>query len=159
MQISRLIAAATAAAALVLSGCGTANTAATVDGTRISESGVLATSEQVNRVSSQPMQPAQVLTQLIIQPTVAEVLAERGVTISDAAARSAVPDIGEPEPYLLDIVKLNMGIQQMTDAEREEAIGRIQELDVNVNPRYGTFDAERGTIAPVTADWISAPAQ
>lgn len=159
VKTPRLLVAAAASAALLLSGCGTANTAAIVDGHRITESGVLATVEQVNQLSSQPMSPGAVVSQLIIEPTVAEVLAERGVTISDASARSAAAAIGSPTPYLIDIVKLNLGIGQLTEDERVEAIERIKDLDISVSPRFGTFDPERGVITAETADWIAEPAQ
>lgn len=155
MKTPRLLAAAVAAAALLLAGCGNANTAAVVEGNRITESGVLAAAEQANTVASQPMEPRQVLAQLIIQPTVLEVLAERGVTVTDAAARSVLSEVGDPAPYLLDIVKLNLGINQLTEDERTEAIARIQDLDVEVNPRYGTFDPESGLITAADADWIA----
>ena len=158
MKTPRLLAAA-AGAALLLSGCGTANTAAVVDGHRISESGVLETIEQVNQLSSQPMTAGAVLSQLIIEPAVTEVLAERGVTVSESSARSAASAIGSPTPYLLDIVKLNLGIGQLTEEERSEAIERIKDLDISVSPRYGTFDPERGVITAETADWIAEPAQ
>lgn len=161
VKTTRLLAAATAAGALLLSGCGTAgtaNTAAIVDGKRITESGVLAATEQVNQIAGQPVPARQVVTQLIIAPTVAQVLAERGGTSSEAAARSAVASVGDPEPYLIDLVRLSLDLNAMTEEERTEAIARIQDLDVEVNPRYGSFDPERGAVSPVTPDWIADPA-
>lgn len=159
MKTPRLIVAAAASAALLLSGCGTANTAAVVDGHRISESGVLETLGQVNELSSQPMSAGAVLSQLIIGPTISDVLAERGVTVSEASARSAAAGIGSPTPYLLDVIKLNLGIGQLTEEERTEAIERIKDLDISVSPRYGSFDAERGIVTAEVADWIAEPAQ
>ena len=50
MKTPRLLVAAAAATALLLSGCGTKDTAAIVNGERISESAVLATTEQVNQI-------------------------------------------------------------------------------------------------------------
>ncbi|NLJ52869.1 MAG: hypothetical protein GX344_01870 [Intrasporangiaceae bacterium] len=158
MKTPRLLAAA-AGAALLLSGCGTANTAAVVEGHRITESGVIETVDQVNMLTTQPVDAGAVLSQLIIEPTVAEVLAERGVTVSDASARSAAASVGSPTPYLLDIIKLSLGIGQLTEDERIEAIERIKDLDISVSPRFGTFDPERGVITAETADWIADPAQ
>lgn len=158
MKTTRLLAAVIAAAALALTGCGRADTAAVVDGHVISESGVLATSEQVAEYASQPMPTSDVINRLVVLPSLLDVLEERGVTISDAAARSAVAGIDSPTPYLLDLARLDLAIGAMTQEDMVEVTSRLQELDVQVNPRYGSFNAEQASVVATSPDWIADPA-
>jgi hypothetical protein len=159
VKTRRLIAVAAATAALVLTGCGRADTAAVIDGQVITESGVLAASEQIAEYATQPLPPRDIVNRLIILPPVLDVLGERGVTISDAAARSAVAGIADPSPYLLDIARLDLAIGQMTPEDQQEVIARIQEADVEVNPRYGTFNAEQAAVVPTDPDWLAGTAE
>lgn len=158
MKTPRLLVAAIASAALLLSGCGTANTAAVVDGHRITQSGLQEATEQIAQYAPQPMPARDVLTRLIIVPTVLGVLGERDVTVSDAAARSALSDIDSPVPYLLDLTKLDLAIGQLTDQDFAEITSRLGDLDVDVNPRYGAFSPEQVAVVPDTAEWIANPA-
>jgi hypothetical protein len=154
VKTPRLLAAVIAAAALVLTGCGRADTAAVVDGHVITESGVLAASEQVAQYATQPLPPADIVNRLVVLPPVLEVLEERGVTISDAAARSAVSGITDPAPYLLDLARLDLAIGQMTQEDMQNVIARLQEAEVEVNPRYGTFDPQQAAVVATQPDWI-----
>ena len=154
MKTRRLIAAALAAAALVLTGCGRADTAAVVDDHVITESGVLAASEQVAEYATQPLPPGDIVNRLVVLPAVLQVLEERGVTISDAAARSAVSGINDPAPYLLDLARLDLAIGQMTQEDMQNAIALLQEAEVEVNPRYGTFDPEQAAVVATQPAWI-----
>ncbi len=156
MKTPRLLVAAAAATALLLSGCGTKDTAAIVNGERISESAVLATTEQVNQIVAEPMSSSSIVQQLIVLPTVVEVLKERGVTISDAAAASALSGVAEPTPYLVDMARLQLGVQQLTEADYAEITTRLADTDVRVSPRFGTFNAEDFTIQAGTPDWIAS---
>lgn len=158
MKTPRLLVAAIASAALLLTGCGTANTAAVVDGHRITQSGLREATEQIAQYAQQPMPARDVLTRLIIVPTVLQVLGERDVTISEAAARSALSDIEGPVPYLMELTKLDLAIGQMTEQDFAEITTRLSELDVDVNPRYGTFNPEQVAVVPETAGWIANPA-
>lgn len=158
MKTPRLLVAAVAGAALLLSGCGTVNTAAVVDGHRITQSGLQEATEQIAQYAPQPMPARDVLTRLIIAPTVLEVLGERDVTITDAAARSRLADIDGPVPYLLDLTKLDLAIGQMTQEDFTEITSRLTEIDVDVNPRYGEFNPEQVAVVPATAEWITSPA-
>ena len=157
MKTPRLLVAA-AGAALLLSGCGTADTAAIVDGQRITRSGLQEASDQIAQYASRPMEAQDLLTRLIIAPTVLDVLGERDVVITDAAARSTLADIDGPVPYVIDLTKLDLAIGKMTEEDFNEITSRLLELDVEVNPRYGTFDAEQVAVVPQTADWIAGPA-
>lgn len=158
MKTPRLLVAVVASAALLLSGCGTANTAAVVDGQRITQSGLQEATEQIAQYASRPMPARDVLTRLIIAPTVLRVLAERDVTITDAAARSALADIDGPVPYLVDLTRLDLAIGQMTEQDFAEITSRLSDLDVDVNPRYGEFNAEQVAVVPAPAEWIANPA-
>lgn len=154
MKITRLFAAVIAAAVLALTGCGKADTAAVVDGKVITESGVLAAAAQVDEYASQPMATTDLLNRLIVLPSVLGVLGERDVVISDAAARSAVGGIGDPAPYLVDLARLDLAIGAMTEEDLAEVTARLAELDVELNPRYGTFDATQAAIVGTSPEWI-----
>ena len=151
--------AAVAAAALLLTGCVRGDAAAVVDGRTISQSGLQAAVQQIQEASGQAPHPSQILSSLIIGPTVEGILADRGAAISDAAARSNLATLPNPEPYIVELMKVNMGVQSLTNEEREEAIARIQELDVEVSPRYGTFDPAQGQILPESPNWLADPTQ
>lgn len=158
MKTPRMLVAAVAGAALLLSGCGTANTAAIVDGHRITQSGLQEAAEQIAQYAPQPMPARDVLTRLIIAPTVLDVLGEREVTITDAAARSRLADIDAPVPYVVELTRLDLAIGQMTQEDFAEITSRLGELDVDVNPRYGEFNADQVAVVPATAEWIVSPA-
>ena len=154
MKTRRLIAAAIVTAALVLTGCGRADTAAVVDGHVITESGVLEVSDQIAEYATSPLAPRDIVNRLVVLPPVLEVLGERGVTISDAAARSAVSGIADPSPYLLDLARLDLAIGQLTPEDQQNVIARLQEIDVEVNPRYGSFDPQQAAVVASDPDWI-----
>lgn len=149
-----LAAAVTATVALLISGCGTADTAAVVDGRTISEAGVLRASEQIADYAQRAMPARDILNRLVVLPTVLEVLGERGVTVTDAAARSAVAGIGDPSPYLVDLAKLDLAIGQMTQEDMMEVTGRLADLDVEINPRYGRFNPQQASIEATVPDWL-----
>ncbi|MCA1783426.1 MAG: hypothetical protein LC679_14995 [Intrasporangiaceae bacterium] len=104
------------------------------------------------------MPTSDVINRLVVLPSLLDVLEERGVTISDAAARSAVAGIDSPTPYLLDLARLDLAIGQMTQEDMVEVTSRLQELDVEVNPRYGSFNAEQASVVATSPDWIADPA-
>lgn len=156
MKTPRLLAAAAASVALLLSGCGTGDTAAVVDGHRISQSGVLETTAQVNEISSQPLEARAVVSQLIVTPTVLEVLGERGIAVSDAAAMSALAGVKDPNPYFVEMARLQVALSKMTEEDFDEIVSRLGDLDVSVNPRFGTFDPAAVNVLPSTPDWIAS---
>lgn len=157
MKTPRLLVAATAAA-LLLAGCGTKDTAAIVDGHRISESAVLETTAQINAHLSEGMTATTVVQQLVVAPTVVDVLAERGVTVTDAAARSQISSVPSPTPYLLDLVRLQLGVNELTPDEFATVTQRLTDLNVSVSPRFGKLDPETFVIEQVTPDWIAGGA-
>lgn len=156
MKTPRLLAAAAAAVALLLSGCGTGDTAAVVDGHHISESGVLETTAQVNAISSQPLEARAVVSQLIVTPTVLEVLGERGIVVSDAAALAAIEGVKDPNPYFVEMARLQVALSKMTQEDYDEIVARIADVDVSVNPRFGTFDPAAVTVQQSIPDWIAS---
>ena len=79
---------------------------------------------------------------------------ENGKALSDSAARSAIPAIAEPAPSTLELVKASLAFNQLTSTERSEAISLASKADITINPRYGTFDADRVSFDPSTPNWI-----
>src|SRR5690606_16921393 len=136
----------------------TANTAPVVDGHRITQSGRRHATEQIAQYAQQPTPARPALTRLRIAPTVLQVPGARDVSISAAAARAAHSDTDAPVPYLMELTKLDLAIGQMTEQDFAEITTRLSELDVDVNPRYGTFNPEQVAVVPETAGWIANPA-
>ncbi|MDO5503501.1 MAG: hypothetical protein Q4G67_10050 [Actinomycetia bacterium] len=155
MKTPRVLVAAVAAGALLLSGCGAGDQAAVVDGHVISESGVLEAAAQLRENVQQPPGPNQVIDILITAPAVSEMLRERGVSISDEAARSAIPMIANPAPYVVEMVKRDLALRELSQEDQMQLMERIRESDVEVNPRYGSYDHDTLRVTPVVPDWFA----
>jgi hypothetical protein len=110
--------------------------------------------------------PASVLLVLVAEPTVQRIAAENGVAVSDQEAEqlltdlaSDAPDAPEFSPASVAVARfslLQQALSQLPDAEavQEDVLARLEDLDVDVNPRYGELDFSRGGIAPVEHPWL-----
>lgn len=168
-SVRRTVAALVLGAALATAGCGatTADRAAVVDGSVISETELQAAMREVNGMEpallQQPLTPSGTLTALVQAPVVLAVLAEKGVAVSDSVARQAAAQRGlrEPSEATLQIVRLATAIGTaqeqglVTEAEATEVNTRLAALDVEVNPRYGTYDAQAASIQLTQPSWIT----
>jgi hypothetical protein len=163
-------AAALAAAGLVLGGCAAQpGTAATVNGTTISENEVdEATSEFIALTGQEDVTPVAVLNTLVEGAVLDPIATEAGYAVSDAeverfyleqaslAGATASPDVDSPAfidlgRYLLQYNEIYASPDaQAIFAEAETA---RQEADIEVNPRYGQTD-EAGDFVPTVREWI-----
>jgi hypothetical protein len=110
--------------------------------------------------------PASVLLVLVAEPTVQRIAAENGVAVSDQEAEQLLTELasdtpGAPEfgPASVAVARfslLQQGLSQLPDgaAVQEDVLARLQDLDVEVNPRYGDLDFSRGGLAPVEHPWL-----
>lgn len=143
-----LVAALLLAGAAALGGCATSpSNAAVVDGSTISRQTLSASITGAQQVSQ--LTGDQVLS-VLIQAQIAErVAADEGLTITDADREEqlnpqvlAVADARDFALELADvqIVAGEVGEQQFTEA--------LRGADVEVNPRYGSWDPEQVAVNP-----------
>ncbi|WP_454051193.1 hypothetical protein [Cellulomonas sp. Marseille-Q8402] len=142
--------------------------AAVVDGRTIPTSDVeTATSELADVL--QGVTQATVLGVLVQEPTIAAHAPEAGVGVSDQQARDALDqqaeasggaagqEFSEPSVAVMRYVLQIDALQQAGDAQ--QVVADLQEdladLDVTVNPRFGTA-GENGTVGETTYPWLVA---
>ncbi|GAA2726867.1 hypothetical protein [Cellulomonas aerilata] len=110
--------------------------------------------------------PSSLLLVLVAEPTVTEVAAENGVAVSEQEAEQQLaavvaddpeaPDFGPAAVTVARFSLLQQELGQLPDAEEVQAdiLSRLRDLDIDVNPRYGELDFDRGGIAPVEHPWL-----
>jgi hypothetical protein len=163
------VAALAVGAALVLAGCGGPagpNRAAVVDGQVISETSLQAAMAEVNAMDPALLQakltPTGTLTALVQAPVVLTYLDGLGVRVSDSVAKQDARKrgIADPADSTLAIIKLASAIStaqtdgKLTDADAATLTTQLQELDITVNPRYGTFNPQTASIELTTPGWV-----
>jgi len=169
VMVGALTALATAA---VLSACaGQPGAAAVVDGTGIPASDLQTALDELGPYV-QGASPAAVLGVLVIEPTVTEMAAEAGVAASDEDAQAFLDDVvaqttpdEDPtfSPASLAIARYfaaytnlsNLSSQAEVTADITE---RVADLDVEVNPRFGTLGEGNTITAPIPPTWLVGPA-
>jgi hypothetical protein len=146
-----------AAAALALSGCATADTAAVVNGNRISEQEAQLAAQQIQQAQpNSTITTPDAVAALIMAGFINEVADSVGKGLSDSAARAAIPTIENPAPTTLELVKSSLAWNQMTEAEHTKAIDAASRADITINPRYGTFDPKQVRFEQSSPNWIKA---
>ncbi|MGL5908678.1 MAG: hypothetical protein ACRCZP_01670 [Phycicoccus sp.] len=167
--VTVLVAAASLAAVLTAAGCGTVRTdrAAVVDGTVISETEVQQATGEINGMEPALVEgelaPSNTLTALIQAPVVLDYLAGRGVVVSDSVARADAAERGvdDPSAGTLEILKFNRALGQaqesgaLDEAQGQQLTEQLAGLKVEVNPRYGVYDARNVSVQPGSPGWIS----
>jgi hypothetical protein len=171
LSVRRSAAVLALGAALATTGCGatSADRAATVDGTVISESDLQTTMREVNAMEPALVQnalsPSSTLTALVQAPVVLDVLAGKGIAVSDSVARRTATERGlrDPSEGTLQIVRLATAIGnaqqggQITESDAATLQERLGALDVTVNPRYGAFDPQTASVQLTQPGWITSP--
>ncbi len=155
-----------AAGALVTSACSSeVGAAAVVNGNRIEVSTVheaLADLEDITEGLTQ----TDVLGLLILEPMWRSVGSERGVGFTDQEVQtmldSVLAESGEdPQQFSqgsIDVLRADLiSSTLLNDPEQQDAVEdiqmRIEEADVDTNPRFGEFSPEQG-LTPVTPNWL-----
>lgn len=158
------------ALALLLGGCGRPGTAAVVDGERITDAQLATLVADLERLTAPtpdaaPVAPSIALATFVQGPTIEEVGAEAGVATSDqqaidlldsAAAQSSI-ETWDYSPELVQFARLALTRQALqADPEASTEVGdRLAALDVELNPRFGTWDA--GQVTPTAWPWLITP--
>ena len=153
------LAAVAMAAALTVSGCATADTAAVVNGQVISESEAQQAAREINEAfkPQTPLDTPGAVSSLIAAPIINDVAQQVGKAESDSSARSAMPDVAEPAQATIDLVKANFALQKMSDAEKQMVVDELKQAENTNNPRYGSFDRDTGSFEAPSLNWIKLP--
>ena len=151
------IAAAVVAGVLAVSGCATADTAAIVNGHRITEQEVQEATSQITKAyPDSTLDSANALSSLVMAGFINQVADESGKGLSDSAAKAAVAEIEDPSPATLELVKSSLASQQLTTVEQGKVVELARKAEVTLNPRYGTFDAKQVRFDASRPNWIKA---
>jgi hypothetical protein len=151
------IAAAAVAAVLAVSGCATADTAAIVNGQRITEQEVQEATSQITKAyPDSTLDSANALSSLVMAGFINQVADESGKGLSDSAAKAAVGEIVDPSPATLELVKSSLASQQLSTIEQGKVVELARKAEVTINPRYGTFDAKQVRFDASQPNWIKA---
>lgn len=167
--VRHLVAALVLGAALVTAGCGInrASTAAVVDGSVISQSDVTSAMREVNQMEPALLQaeltPSSALTALIQAPVVLDFLGGQGLVVSDSVATGEARSRGveDPSASTLEIIRLASSITaaqgsgQLTQDDTVVLSETLRSQDVEVNPRYGTFNAETSSVDLGLPTWVT----
>lgn len=168
--VRRSVAALALGAALVTAGCGssTADKAAVVDGTVIRETDLQAAMSEINGMDPALLQekltPSGTLTALVQAPVVLDYLEGKGIVVSDsvAAKEAAARGVQEPSDGTLEVIKLASAISaaqqsgQFAEADAQALSEQLRSQDVEVNPRYGTFNPDTASVQLGQPSWVEA---
>jgi hypothetical protein len=170
LSVRRSLAVLALGAALVSAGCSVnrAETAAVVDGNVITEGQLQVAMAQINSMDpallQEPLTPSGALTALVQAPVVLDVLGDKGIVVSDTLATREAQGRGvaNPSGETLQVIRLASAITaaqqsgQITEADGAAITEAMGALDVEVNPRYGTFAPETASIQLTAPEWIKA---
>jgi hypothetical protein len=146
-----------AAAALALSGCATADTAAIVNGTVISEEEAQEAVRQIKEAQPQAeIDTPGAVRALVFAPFINDAAAKSGKGQSDSSAKAALGDVADPSRATLELVKASMVSGQLTPEEQREIAAQIAAADITINPRYGTFDKKTLSFGDSQLNWIKS---
>lgn len=159
-------------AALVVTGCSGfgSDTAVSVNGTDYSVAELQQATVELGEVTQQPGEPQQVVADLALLPLLDQIFAGSPAEITDGEVRQLLAGNGVPEAAdaTIDAARSRQYQQALNDPAilqdpaMADAVARAQEItpedvaavEVEVNPRYGTWDAANGGLAPVVPEWI-----
>lgn len=148
-------AAALALGALVLTGCSgglSGSTAAVVDGRVISVDQLQEVTAEFNALPVTPTSPTDVLTLLIYSDVAADAYAAAGnPPVSDAQLVTQLQGGGVAQPSE-DLVDL---FRTVTHLQGAGAVPSTEGVEIEVNPRFGGWDAEVGQVMAQTPAWIT----
>ncbi|MCK0113854.1 hypothetical protein MWU75_17040 [Ornithinimicrobium sp. F0845] len=144
---------ALAVGALVLTGCGmSGSTAAVVDGEVITVKQLQAATADFNQLPVTPVAPTEVLTLLIYRDAAAEAYAGAGnppISESQVITQLRGAGIEEPSQDLVDLYRTIVHLQGAGDVPSTEGV------EIEVNPRFGTWDAEARQVMAESPSWIT----
>ncbi len=157
-RVRGTIAAVALGGVLALTGCGTNDTAAIVDGTRISEADAATAAQQINKQfkPDTPLTTTDALGLLVIAPTIITAAEAIGHPQSAESARSRMVNVENPSDATVELVRANTALQSFDQSNTAGLLTRIRALNVTLNPRFGTFNPAKPGIVAANAPWITA---
>ncbi|MCE0485648.1 hypothetical protein [Ornithinimicrobium sediminis] len=165
--------ATTLAAALLLSACSglSADEAATISGRTIGTAELQETTGQLNSIAAAPTEPANVLNELTRTDILDRVMAGTALEITDGEVTDLLRESGlsEPTDLTVDVARTRQYLALLQDPttlqnpEAEDVLERLnevteadfEELGVEVNPRYGTWDPAQAVVVDEAPEWIA----
>lgn len=153
---SRALLAATATATLLLSGCGAAegDFAVKVNGEAISQSDLQEAAEQWNSFAQQPETPQTMITSLAKGPALESFFPDNPLTDEALIGQFQELDVTDPSDVLLDFARSRIFEGSTGSIDPAELQAALAEVDVEVNPRFGTWDPAAAAVVQSTPDWI-----
>ena len=157
-------------AALALGGCSASPGLAVAGDRTITQAELVRTQEDLAQIIEVP-EAGTVLWAMTIAPVFIEAAADNGIGVSMEDARAAmaqnaankgleeVPTFGDSAVMVFRMAMSAQAIGAHPDATaiQADAAEEIADLDLDVNPRYGTLDTQTGQVTPLTMPWIVPP--
>lgn len=168
--------AASLSAALLLTACGGpgSDPGATINGTDYTVAEIQEAAAQLSGGVQAASTPQDVIRDLAVLPVVENILDGSPMEATEAQIREVLSASGVSDPgrATLEAGKARMYLQQLNNPATfqapgmEEAIAKLQAVtdadfeavDIEVNPRFGSWDPAAGVVPSVPA-WISSDAQ
>ncbi|PID96391.1 MAG: hypothetical protein CSA84_05175 [Actinomycetales bacterium] len=144
------------------SGSGAPSTAAVVNGEVITVSEVQQATQQLRRVQGPRGTPilnteTETLGMLILAAVINEPIARERLWVPDARYNSLIGQVPEPTEATRQV--LLAASAKLTDASIAQFKQQLAAADVEVNPRFGSFDGTAITLEHVVPDWIRPQAE
>lgn len=174
MAVTRpILCSLTLAGALLLSGCSglTASDAAIIEGRTISDSELQEATTQLNEIVPQPGGAGVLLTDLARSFLLDAVISGTPLEITDQEMRELLRENGvaDPNEVTIDVARAREYLTRLQDPAftadpanevvltRLAAVGQedLEGLDVQVNPRYGTWDPTSLSLVDQAPEWIT----
>ncbi|WP_228255069.1 hypothetical protein [Ornithinimicrobium avium] len=179
MKRSRLVPALALTAILALAGCSAvgSDTGVSVDGQSYSMDDLHQATTQLNeafgpQAGGQQLGAQQVIASLALLPLLDQVFEGSPAVVSDTEVRSSLGENGvsDPGPATMDAERSRLYQTKLgdpatlQDPAMAEVLARAQSVteedlaavDVEVNPRYGTWDVANGGLVPQVPAWIQS---
>lgn len=154
--------------ALTVGGCSVSpGAAAVVEGRPISQSELEETHADFRRLVPEA-DAGQVLVAMIVAPLFIDAAADNGVGVSAQQAAAFIQERaaatgGDPSAEysdgVLEIIQFSLAAQNLQSLPEggeilTDVATSVEEMDIDINPRYGELDTASGSIVPLARPWI-----
>jgi hypothetical protein len=158
---------------LALSGCGKTGLAAQVDDRTISVDRLQSAVASLHAADPQAfgnVTDAQVLAVLLYGPYAERAASSAGKGVSDDSVRQALAAqaqqsgdktvrVDRLNDAAIEALRGNIAFAQLDDAARQDILAQLKKADIEVSPRYGTFDVTSGGITAPNPNWMTPTAK
>ncbi len=150
--------------ASALSGCGAddAGAAATIDGNRIPVSEVQDAVTDLSTFTGQPITQQDALFLLLVEPAVTQAADAAGVGVSADDARVQFENrVASPSEGAIVAMRASGALTKINNLGEDRAkpvvdsiLKTLRAANIDVSPRFGSFDPNQLLIVPAQEDWI-----